>query len=365
MTSPPQPGTEASATASRLKAAAPTSPPRSCTEPAPKAPHTEADTMGSCGRTSHLAPAPAWEFRRQNLHLTVSGRPFCLEVFSGSGRLTAALRAAGLDAWGVDYRGARLQSETPALFELNLDDAADARAFQRLLQHPHLACVFFTPPTSTCARCRERRVSGGGPPQLRSTAFPAGLPGIAQDHPRDFAKVQRENRLFELTARTCKDLSVRGIAWALEAPSNSLCWDVDALSSLFVGCGASYVDLQVCMWGGTRDKWSRLLYYPAGMFQPMRRTCPGTGPGHAHEPFSGAQGIVEAVFPTAFCQGVLACISAHLAFEPALPLEVSIGKGMVPSGRVRDDRAAAGQQPRGGKCRRLLPDFRAVTGTPC
>ena len=47
-----------------------------------------------------------WAFRRDGFCLSTEiNRPFVLEVFAGSGRLTRALRQRGLDAWAVDWRG--------------------------------------------------------------------------------------------------------------------------------------------------------------------------------------------------------------------------------------------------------------------
>ena len=54
-----------------------------------------------------------WSLSRDGFVLRPCGRPFMIEIFAGSGRLTRALRHRGFDAWAVDWRGRRLQSETP------------------------------------------------------------------------------------------------------------------------------------------------------------------------------------------------------------------------------------------------------------
>jgi len=83
------------------------------------------------------------------------GRPFCLEIFAGSAGLTAALRSAGFDAWGVDYGKSRLLSLTPALLNLDLCTEAGGRHLETLLGHPQLAFAHFAPPCGAASRARE------------------------------------------------------------------------------------------------------------------------------------------------------------------------------------------------------------------
>merc|ERR1712051_146773 len=82
-----------------------------------------------------------WSFRRDGHCIIPNDRPFAIEVFAGSARLTKALRSQGLDAWGVDWKGGKLMAETPAILMLNLTVAAGVQVFRRLLQHPRLVYV--------------------------------------------------------------------------------------------------------------------------------------------------------------------------------------------------------------------------------
>ena len=110
-----------------------------------------------------------WSLRRDGHHLTICERPFVLEVFAGSGRLTRHLRAVGFDAWAVDWRGGRFAPETPAILFVNLMAADDQKIFAKLLDHPGLKYVHFAPPCGTASRARELRVDKyhHSPPQLR------------------------------------------------------------------------------------------------------------------------------------------------------------------------------------------------------
>ena len=104
------------------------------------------------------------------------GRPFAVEIFCGSGRLTRHLRAAGLDAVGIDWKGCKLIQETPAVVRLNLSLEVDQRKMWALLEHPCLTFVFLAPPCRTASRAREIRMikEEHGPPPLRSEEEPLG-----------------------------------------------------------------------------------------------------------------------------------------------------------------------------------------------
>ena len=139
-------------------------------------------TAKHINQTSHVNAAKMndgvdpskWSFRRDGHVLTDTGRPFILEVFAGSSRLTKELRSAGLDAWAIDWKGGKLLPETPVIIYLNLTIADDIASFRRLLRHPGLMYVHFAPPCGTCSRARGIPLSNGkpGPPPLRSEEHP-------------------------------------------------------------------------------------------------------------------------------------------------------------------------------------------------
>ena len=104
----------------RLQAAAP---PPAAARGAAQVPLTQAVPA-----SSKSAPTTKWSFSRQG-HWLVPTRPFCVEICAGSGRLTAALRQAGLDAWAVDHKAGRLQSETPAMLMFDIAEQNDSRHF--------------------------------------------------------------------------------------------------------------------------------------------------------------------------------------------------------------------------------------------
>ena len=106
----------------------------------------------------HAAKTESLDKKRWNISMDgltfKHGRAFAVEVFCGSGRLTRHLRAAGLDAVGIDWKGCKLIQETPAVVRLNLALEADQRKLLALLEHPCLKFVFLAPPCGTASRAR-------------------------------------------------------------------------------------------------------------------------------------------------------------------------------------------------------------------
>ena len=166
-----------------------------------------------------------WTFSRDGFLLKASLRPFTLEVFCGSGRLTKQLRQVGLDSFGVDWRGGRLALETPAVLMLNLTLDSDQRALRQLIAHPFLVYLHLAPPCGTCSRAREIPVKDGwGPPPLRSEQHPFGLPDLAQKFLRELPRVLAANKLYEAAADAVDQCMGRGVLWSVENPRSSLLW---------------------------------------------------------------------------------------------------------------------------------------------
>ena len=72
------------------------------------------------------------------------------------------------------------------------------------------------------------------------------------------------------------------------------------------------------------------------------------------------------MYPHELCQAIASAICLHMKFKPARPLDVvrARGSNQQPK-RIRDERAAAGIQARGGRVRRLLPEHSHVLEATC
>ena len=306
-----------------------------------------------------------WAISRNGFTITPRARPFVVEVFAGSGRLTRAFRSLGCDAWAIDWKGGRLARETPAFLTLDLTIPADQKFCFRLFEHPLIAFVHFAPPWGTCSRAREirlRDVPGGGPPPLRSEEHPLGLPDLHRDHPHEVCRVQAANSLYSFVASCIAVLNVRDIPWSVENPANSLLWYIPELVNIAAAPEVDRVEFQLCAYQGARPRWTCLLHRPGGSLAGLRATCPGVSTSHQHEPWgrtaSGKLATsLETVYPEQLCQKLAKLMLNVLKVAPAHPLPVVRARGELPLRRERDERAAAGRQARGGRARRLLPEF--------
>ena len=310
------------------------------------------------------SPSSSWSFQRDG-HTLQPTRPFCLEVCAGSCRLTASLRRFGLDAWGIDHKGGKLAPESPAVLFLDLTLASDAAALQKLLDHPLLVYVHFSPPCGTCSRARDRPLPGavgGGPPPVRSVDFPLGFTDLAVRLPSLLPRVQAANQIYRVIFEAIGGLLHRKVAWSVENPRNSLLWYIPFVRDVIAKPMVKEVQFQHCMYGGARDKWTSFWFYPAGLLDGLRRVCDGS---HVHDAWGRAvdgsfRTALETVYPQALCDSIVTHVTTYLKLVKAPPLPVSRARNEPLPKRPRDDRVSAGFQPRGAKSRRLLPEFRAT-----
>jgi hypothetical protein len=305
-----------------------------------------------------------WSFQRDG-HTLQPSRPFCLEVCAGSCRLTASFRRFGLDAWGIDHKGGKLATESPAVLFIDLTLDSDAAALRKLLGHPMLVFVHFSPPCGTCSRARDRALPGsenGGPPPVRSVDFPLGFPDLATRLPDLLPRVQAANHIYKVIFDAIAGLLDREVAWSVENPRNSLLWQIPFVHEVIARPLVEEVQFQHCMYGGARDKWTSIWFYPTGLLSGLRRVCDRS---HVHEPWSRAadgsfRTALETVYPQELCDAIVDQVTSTLKLGKAPPLPVVRARGEPLPKRPRDDRVSAGFQPRGARARRLLPEFRTT-----
>ena len=131
---------------------------------------------------------------------------FCIEIFAGSGRLTAALKSLGFaDSFGVDMSlPTRLTSPSLQLDLLNEDHL---KLVKDLISSPQCAYVHFAPPCGTSSRARLiQRKNKPNPPVVRTDKYPNGIPGLTGTLR---ARVDSANRLYAITCdliRMCTQL---------------------------------------------------------------------------------------------------------------------------------------------------------------
>ena len=149
--------------------------------------------------------------------------PVIIEMFCGTARVTACLKAIGLrDSFGVDHIKSRAVS-TLKIADLTTKHGQDV--FLKWLESPLVQGIFIAPPCGTCslARCIKLRDEKArpipGPAPLRSEKFPEGLPNLS---PRNRLRVSLANKLYEFVGRVIKIAHKKGLIIAVENPRSSL-----------------------------------------------------------------------------------------------------------------------------------------------
>ena len=184
---------------------------------------------------------------------------FFIEVFCGTGRLTATIRKLGLHgAFGVDHvMHQKLRS--PAI-KLDLTTPQGVQLFHECLMHEHLAWVHFAPPCGTSSQARNIKKPGRyNPPPLRSHREPDGMKNM----PFQFrGRVKSANRLYAVTSEAVAICHARGIFWSVENPYRSFMWLTSHWNSQSSQLPYLNLIFDHCMFGGQTQKNKDIAHHP-------------------------------------------------------------------------------------------------------
>ena len=251
----------------------------------------------------------------------------CIEIFSGSGRLTAEIRRLGIRAVAVD-RGASRTSGPVTLLDLTKPDDLEFLKNFITSERDNLLYVHMAPPCGTCSAARNKRhrdLEAAGfalPKPLRSKAHPMGLP---TNRGLDAAKVESANALYYATLEIAKLCLNLDILFSLENPENSLFWNTDPIQELFQLCSGYHNVFQSCMMGGDRDKRTK-WWSSKSNFNAFNLLCDGL---HEHKPWKPVQTAVglhfptseEAAYPKLLCERVAHVIKEHAVAMGHTPID--------------------------------------------
>ena len=306
----------------------------------------------------HEMPEPASTRPELEGASNVMSAPFFIEMFAGSARVTACIRANGLDSsFGVDHK---LQHNAGRVMLVDLTTKQGQKQFWTWVQSANCLGVFAAPPCGTCSRAREIPIvlpnGRSGPPPLRTTAEPNGLPHLRWV---DRLRVSMANRLYKFlqeVALFCLDTS-RVIC--IENPLNSLLWLTTFIQPLVRRM--QFVAHQACAYGGSRPKATALLHNHSE-FNRINQSCPGVSKHHKHKQWGYDVGTCtyatksEAAYPMALAQAIAdACcrIAKAKGWSPAM-------QTIPPSHSLPFVRATLADQPKASKTGPLVPEFRTV-----
>ena len=221
---------------------------------------------------------------RSNLEAPVQApdRPiqdlFCIEIFAGTGRLTAALKSLGLrHSFGVDSKlPPKLRSPIVKYDLLNSDHVDIVKS---LIAKPECIFVHFAPPCGTSSRARLIQRRGRyNPPILRTETHPNGIPGLTGTL---LARVLAANELYAVTCKLVKWCIQHDTYFAVENPGRSFMWDTDPFRAIMQAHPCYQVTFHHCQYGSSRRKLTR-FWHNISTFQSLQAYCQND---HAHEPW--------------------------------------------------------------------------------
>ena len=211
--------------------------------------------QGCCGQPRNVAP---WTCQpRAGASASLKGA-MAAELFAGTARWARAVASCGIptEVWDIQHgAGADLLNKKNQ--QLILEKIRDRKY---IALHLGIDCKTFT---------RARR-PGGGPPPLRSNAYPWGFPDLTGANEK---KVALSNRLVQFSIKCCRLATKRGIPWTIENPRTSILWKVPQVSSLMKWARAEEGKFDYCQFGMRWRKSTDFRGTLPGLSLASRRCC--------------------------------------------------------------------------------------------
>jgi hypothetical protein len=224
------------------------------------------------------------------LHLKFEGHQLksiiCIELFSGTARLTLCLSDLGLDALGFDSVRNRAKVVGRSI-TVDLLTAPHQKLITGAIESGRVGYVGASPPCGTASRARDIPLPGGkGPKPLRSMRSPLGLPGLSGI---DLIRTEAANGLYKFVALVMALCVALQVPFTVENPLNSYFWVIDFIVATLELSGVEDTAYDACMHGGARLKHQRLRHNNIE-FRAMKLVCDG---GHQHKPWKKTPGSVR------------------------------------------------------------------------
>ena len=143
-----------------------------------------------------------------------------------------------------------------SVIKLDLTRDVDRSVLDKWLDSDMLLWIHLAPVCGTASRAREIRLLPTDPRPLRSREHPDGLPNLAGS---ELCRVQIANQLVDFACELFQKATRKDILVTMENPSNSYFWSTSFFISLWRSVEIYCADFQVCMYGGSRAKWTRFV----------------------------------------------------------------------------------------------------------
>ena len=284
-----------------------------------------------------------------------------IEVFAGFGILCATAKHCGLvGSLAVDK--IRKTGAYSTIVQLDLRNLEHRALLEEWMQSDLFCWLHLAPACGTASRARNIQRHWSDPKPLRSDDCPHGLPNLSE---QDTTRVLIANDLFSYSCKLFQTASAKGVSVTMENPTNSYFWLTDWFLRLRRTTELVIADFQVCMYGGSRPKWTRLVGNFKELLQLIAR-C-----DNSHEPWRFAidqEGkrvwatSLESKYPKQVCFAILQCVLQALHRHGAILPPTHLQELQThPLHLAQTAQISAGRQPRGSKLPQVVPDF-ATTG---
>lgn len=282
-----------------------------------------------------------------------------IEVFAGAAVLCSVARQHGMHG-SIAVDKLREKNARSSIFTLDLTLKSHKDLLKCWLDSPLLVWLHLAPVCGATSRARDIRRFPGDPPPLRSCDWPEGLPDLTDLKAR---RVNVANALFEFSCELFSLAARRGLLVTMENPKNSYFWITKWVIKLMLEISLFCTDFQVCMLGGDRDKWTKIIAnYPE--ISQMGIKCDKMHP-HASWGFANNSGgqktwatSLESQYPKKLCVGLVQTILQHL-HQQGLALQQTALEHIAdhPLKAAQRAQISAGVQARRQKLPPLVPEF--------
>lgn len=235
---------------------------------------------------------------------------FVVELFCGTGGLTAMARTVFPNSFGVDHI---VKNPKAKVIKLDLQKVSHQKLILGWISDCRCVWVHFGVPCGTSSRARDRPLSKKrhGPQPMRSHTFPNGLPPWALST-SNLGRLRAANRLY-LFMESCIHAMPKSTIWTIENPLRSWLWKTIYYSRIAARHKTFHAQFDMCMFGGKRLKRT-MIASNVDIFQSVAQQCDAS---HEHLRYTIQNNrfdtSLEAEYPSHFCRVLVEAVVGHLS----------------------------------------------------
>ena len=285
-----------------------------------------------------------------------------LEIFSGTARLSKAVKQAGVSVLPIDKTTSRSSGIYIATYDLSDESQVELLLEMVTREHNKIIAIHMAPACGTASRAREKPLTSWQrkgfkvPKPLRTEEHILGVPGLQGT---DKIRTESANLVYSMTARILRHSHGLGIPVSIENPANSLFWLFPDILQAMVDIGGSHVTFHNCMHGGSRDKLTK-WWTTTNLYDDLQIYCDKS---HAHAKWNPT--IVdgrlqfptadEAAYPELLCTRVAHILTQYCLAQGAVTTHTLVAQ--VQQQQTTSHRWLLGLLPKGKKAKPLVDEF--------